>query len=96
MIIKKLVPKTSVIKPPLSQKIKVGLFVLKRGEEVGEHITAKGEEIIIILQGKATILIDGERQSVKKDEVVYIPKNKNHNIRNDEDEILRYLYLCSL
>ncbi len=96
MIIKKLIPKTSVIKPPLSKKIKVGLYILQKGEEVGEHTTAKREEAIIILHGQATVFIGGKRQLVKTDEVVYIPQNKKHNIKNDNSEVLKYLYVCSL
>jgi len=96
MITKKLIPKTSIIKPPVSQKLKAGLFVLKKGEEVGEHVAVDREEVIIILQGKATVTIENEIQIVEKDYVIYIPPNKKHNIKNDFDEELKYIYAVTL
>ena len=96
MFIKKLSAAGSVIKPPVSKKTKAGLVILKKGEEVGKHITDKREEIIIILQGKAKVIIEGEIQLVKKDSLIYIPEGKKHNLINEFEEELRYIYLVFL
>jgi mannose-6-phosphate isomerase-like protein (cupin superfamily) len=96
MIVKKLVPKTSIIKPPVSQKLKTGLFILKKGEAVGEHMTKDKEEAIIILKGTATVLVDNEKRTVEKDHVVFIPQGKKHNIVNESEEEVSYIYAVSL
>jgi len=96
MIIKKLNNNGSLIKPPLSKQIKSGLVILQPGQEVGEHMTDKREEIIVILEGVATIIVEGETQSVGSNSIVYIPENKKHNILNKGKKILRYVYIVCL
>jgi len=86
----------SLIKPPVTKKVKSGCVLLNKGEEVGAHKTAKREEIIVILQGKATIIIEGERKTVEKNNVVYIPPDKIHNICNESEEELKYIYIVTL
>ena len=41
----------SLLKPPLSKQLKSGKVTLFPGEDVGEHITSKREEIIIVIKG---------------------------------------------
>lgn len=86
----------SLIKPPLSKKIKGGLVVLKKGEQIGEHTTENREEIIFILKGKAMIILEGKRNAVKEGFSFYIPPNKKHNVVNKNNQILKYLYIVSL
>jgi len=80
-----------------TRKIKSGLVILQQGEEVGYNMKDNLEEVILILAGEATIEVEGEsQQMVEKDHLIYIPTNKNHNVRNKSDRILRYIYLVSL
>jgi len=84
---------TSLIKPPLSQKIKSGLIVLNQGEEIGEHRTENREEIVIIFEGKAIVNIESKKKTVFQNHLIYIPQNKKHNIRNESQEVLKYIYV---
>jgi len=85
----------SLIKPPLSDKLKSGYVILKTNEEVGIHTTDNKEEILIILQGKARIICENETKDVKAETMVFIPKNKKHNVINKTKEILKYIYVVS-
>lgn len=97
MLIKKLEQsKRSLIKPPVSQKIKTGLVVLKPGQEIGKHKTNQKEEIIIILKGSALVSIENEKKIVQSNYLTYIPEGKLHNIKNTSNEILKYIYLVGL
>lgn len=96
MLIRKLNNRSLLIKPPVSEKIKSGLVILKKGEQVGKHITENKEEIIIILLGKATILVEDKKIIVKKNHLVYIGPNKKHNIKNESSNILKYIYIVCL
>ena len=97
MHIKKLDKPGSLLKPPLSQKLKSGLVVLAPGEEVGEHVTDKREELITVLQGDALVMVDGEEPvTVSADHVVFIPAEKKHNIKNNGNGDLKYVYTVAL
>lgn len=86
----------TLIKPPLSEKLKSGCVVLKKNQEVGEHVTKDKEEILIILQGKARIICENEIRDVDNGTFVFIPKNKKHNVVNRSREVLKYIYVVTM
>ena len=95
MIVKKLKERGRVIAPPDSKIIKSGYVILKPGEEVGEHVTENREEIIVILEGSATVVAEGESREIRENEVVFIGNGKRHNVVNESDSLLRYLYIVA-
>ena len=73
-----------------------GIVVLKKGEEVGEHKTDNVEEIIVVLEGEATIFIEGKKyKKLKSSSVVYIPPDVIHNVVNNSSRVLKYIYITS-
>lgn len=80
-----------------TKSLKAGVVILQKGEEIGEHITENKEEAIIVLSGQATVDVEGEdSQTVDVRQLVYIPPNKKHNVKNTSDNQLHYLYLVSM
>lgn len=76
--------------------IKAGHVILKSNENIGEHTTGGREEIIIILKGKAEVKIGkGDTMNIEKDEVLYIPPQTGHDIKNSGPEILEYIFITS-
>ena len=73
-----------------------GLVSLKPGKSVGTHSTKDYEEIIIILEGKGKIEIQGQK-SVKAEPgiVVYNPPQTEHNVINTGKKQLRYIYVVA-
>ena len=97
MLIKSLNNKGKILNLDETKNLKSGLVILMPGEEIGKHITKDKEEAIVILSGQATVELEGEKsQIVDANFLVYIPQNKEHNIKNNSNGILRYLYLVSL
>ena len=76
--------------------LRSGLVTLKPKESIGEHKTEKKEEIIIILNGSATVYY-GKRKFVKavKNTFVYIPPETLHNVKNSGNKILQYVYVTT-
>ena len=74
------------------EQIKGGCVCLAPGKNVGEHSTGGGEEILLVLEGEATVVAGGERQVLKKDESLFIPKNTLHDVRNASSVNLVYAY----
>ena len=97
MLIKDLKKAGRVLSLEETNHLKSGVVILQPGEEVGEHITENKEEAVIILSGQATVEIEGEdSRKVESYQLVYIPENKKHNIKNISNQPLHYLYLVSL
>ena len=76
-----------------SVQIRSGLVVLGRGEEVGRHETGNGEELIILLEGSAELLCDGESKIIDAPVAVLVPAHTPHNVRNRSTNPLRYVYV---
>jgi len=87
---------SQILKPPRSKVLKSGRVCLSAGEDVGEHITEKKEELIIILEGTATIVIDGKVKTMSKGECYFIPENTKHNVINRSKNKLEYVYTVAL
>ena len=86
----------SLIKPPDSKVMKSGRVMLDPGEEVGEHVTENKEEMIIVIKGTATLLMEGVSTIVQPGETVYIKEGVRHNVKNETDRELEYVYVVSL
>jgi len=86
----------SLLKPPESRLLKSGQVILQSGESVGWHVTDKREELIIVLQGIATVLQDNKEIQVKARETHYIKEDTSHNIVNNLNQELKYIYVVSL
>jgi len=81
---------------PQTSGMKSGQVRLSPGEEIGGHDTGCREEILVILEGMATIYRDGRyRAKVRAPGIVYIPARTFHNVRNRGKSLLRYIYVVS-
>jgi mannose-6-phosphate isomerase-like protein (cupin superfamily) len=73
-------------------KIKGGCVCLAPGKSVGEHTTGSGEEIVLVLEGRATVHFGGESRELGKDECVFIPQETLHDVANRTENNLVYVY----
>jgi mannose-6-phosphate isomerase-like protein (cupin superfamily) len=87
--------KESLLKPPISQKLKSGCVILKPGTCVGEHCTDNKEEILLVLNGTAEVEIEGEKNILSEHMIGYIPEGKRHNVWNISKKDLRYIYIVT-
>jgi len=85
-----------IVRQPISKRIRAGKVILKPGEETGEHIPYKREELIIILKGNGVIIIEGKKRRIKTGDAVFIAQNKKHNIVNDSKKELIYVYVVAV
>ena len=74
------------------RQVRSGFVVLEQGEEVGEHETRNGEEIITFLEGTGELSGEGKTRTVQAPSVVLIPAHTTHNVRNKSDAPLKYVY----
>jgi mannose-6-phosphate isomerase-like protein (cupin superfamily) len=64
------------------------------GRHVEElHIHPDAEELVVILRGQGTFLLAGETIPVRAEDVIYIPPETEHELRNTGDELLFCLFI---
>ena len=86
----------SLFKPPFSKALKAGKVILQPGESIGEHVTEKREEAIIVLRGTATLLLEGKTIQLSQGQALYIGPEKKHDVKNNSSQELEYVYVVAL
>ncbi|MDW8056323.1 MAG: cupin domain-containing protein [Elusimicrobiota bacterium] len=77
-----------------SKNFSCGFVMLRKNETVPEHSTENKEEIIIVLQGKAKLVVDGKKsKTLYANSLAYIPPNVKHFVTNRNSKLLKYLYI---
>ena len=81
---------------PQTCGMKSGAMVLQPGDAVGEHVTEQKEEAIIILAGQAEVFVAGKPAfTAAAGELVYIPPQTSHDIKNCGAVPLKYIYVVT-
>lgn len=78
-----------------SHQLRSGYVLLEPGEEVGEHKTEGGEELIVVMDGSAELLCGGEVETIHAPAVVLIPAHTLHNVKNKSKSPLKYVYVVA-
>ena len=82
--------------PPETVGIKSGHMVLDSGAESGRHTTGAREEILIIRSGSGLVEVQGHPNfAINPNVTLYIPPETWHNVKNNSQETLDYIYVVS-
>jgi mannose-6-phosphate isomerase-like protein (cupin superfamily) len=66
------------------------------GRHVEElHIHPDAEELVVVTRGEGTAVIGDESLPIKAEDVLYIPPNTAHEVRNTSDDLLGVLFLAA-
>jgi quercetin dioxygenase-like cupin family protein len=81
---------------PETRGMKSGYVILQPGESVGAHSTGSKEEAIIILEGELQVILDGKFcMTACSGQVLYIPPETQHDMKNAADSAARYIYVVA-
>jgi len=69
--------------------------IMKPGEETGAHLTEGKEEVIIVLEGTATVYYGDAKLRIRNGYSLFIGEGVLHNVRNEGRSRLRYVYVRS-
>lgn len=78
-----------------SKYIRGRVEIKKPGEETGAHVTEGKEEVIIVLEGTATVYYAEAKLKVRAGYSLFVAENVNHNVCNEGRGPLRYVYVRS-
>ncbi len=84
-----------LVTPEDSKRVRSRVVVLGPGEEVGVHTSGTNEEVIVILEGKAAVMSGGTLQNAVLGQAVFIGQNETHNIVNNTNQAVKYIYIRS-
>lgn len=80
---------------PQTQGMRCGRVDLKPGEEVGAHNTGAHEETLVIIEGAGVAELAATPMRIEAGQVLYVPPETPHNIRNVDSPRLRYLFIVA-
>ncbi|MEV8635691.1 cupin domain-containing protein [Streptosporangium sp. NPDC051023] len=72
-----------------------GTVLLEPGEVITEHYHPYSEEFIHVVQGELRVDLGEQRQTVRADQAVFVPKNARHRIVNESDAPVRVVFFLS-
>lgn len=78
-----------------SKKVTFGRTVLKPNSEHQRHTHPNAEEVVYIVRGHGTALVDNDEFPVGPGDAVYVPKDTVHVFRNKASEDLEVVFTYS-
>ncbi len=66
------------------------VFEVDRRRRIPRH-THTAEEVLVVLAGRADVIVDGEHATVEEAGVALVPASATHEVRNPGDSALRFL-----
>lgn len=78
---------------PLYSDAEASSFVIFIKKEVKEHRHATHAEHIVVLEGEAEMKVDGKGFTIKKGDVIFVPKNTWHSVKVTSKTPLKVLSL---
>ena len=63
---------------------------LEPGSTIGLHRHEPGCEVIYVISGTGTAIVDGEAEAMRPGVCTYCPKGSSHTVINDGDEDLEF------
>jgi mannose-6-phosphate isomerase-like protein (cupin superfamily) len=73
-----------------------GVVVLGPGESVGRHSTGTREELIVVLEGRGEVRIEGAAAlAIEAGLAAYVPPATAHDVVNRGEVPLRYVYVVA-
>jgi len=81
--------------PPEAAAISSACIRLEPGSRVGEHLTAGKEELLLVLEGEATVFLGGTATRIPAGHVAYVPPETRHDVANRGAAQLLYVYVTA-
>ena len=67
----------------------VVLMCLQPGEDIGEEVHARTDQLFQMVKGEGEALLDGTAQALRKGVLLLVSAGMRHNVRNSGDKRLR-------
>jgi len=83
------------VSPPDARALSSSCVRLGPGERVGEHVTAGKEELLLVLEGEATVLVGNTAKAIPAGHAAYVGPDTRHDVANATTAPLMYVYVTA-
>lgn len=73
----------------------VVVMCLKRGEEIGEEVHARTDQIFLIEEGEGELLLDRKAFHLEENSMAFVPAGASHLLRNTGEKPLKLFTIYS-
>ncbi|MHB8276671.1 MAG: cupin domain-containing protein [Candidatus Humimicrobiaceae bacterium] len=83
-----------ILKLPIMEKtdfLTFGIVEISPGKNTKEHAHDNGEEFMFVIEGNGFVVIDSEKNTIKKGDLIFIRSHQKHQILNVSDKYLKLL-----
>jgi mannose-6-phosphate isomerase-like protein (cupin superfamily) len=80
---------------PATRGLVSGHVTLRPGESMHRHDTENYEELLVVLAGRARVVVGTDPVLVDVGEVLYLPPHTEHEVHNDGKVDVRYLFIAA-
>ncbi|MCL5987251.1 MAG: cupin domain-containing protein [Actinobacteria bacterium] len=78
-----------------TKNFNLGVVEFKKDIISLEHTHNKVDEVLYVLDGEATVVLEGEEIAAKRGDFIYIPGNAKHRIITDKASGIKILFIFS-
>jgi quercetin dioxygenase-like cupin family protein len=78
-----------------AKNVEVLLGVIEKGEGAAPHAHPDMEQVCYLLEGSATVELDGERREMQPGDACYFPAGKTHKFTATSDKPVKVLVIYS-
>jgi quercetin dioxygenase-like cupin family protein len=78
-----------------AKNVEVLLGVIEKGEGAAQHAHPGMEQVCYLLEGSATVELDGERREMQPGDACYFPAGKMHKFTATSDKPVKVLVIYS-
>jgi len=84
-----------LIKEAETESVALGYVSISKGDSTVTGFHDDEEEIYVILNGRAILMLGGEEAEVCGGDTIYVPRNTAHRMTCVSEEDLEYLYFAN-
>ena len=67
------------------EQVQVVLMSIPAGGEIGEEVHPDNDQLVMLVEGGGTVVLDGEESPYDEGDMVLVPAGTSHNFVADED-----------
>ena len=71
------------------------VMTLPAGEEIGEEVHPKTDQLLVIVDGEGEAVLDGKRQSADEHNIIFVTAGTRHNVKNTGGKELKLFTIYS-
>ena len=78
-----------------TERFFLDVYCLRPGQSQTPHAHGRSDKVYVVLEGSATVELEGERQELRQWDAVLCPAGSSHGVRNEGPSDTRLLVLMT-